>query len=59
MPSNMTYILYKYHSGSKVYLSTTGKWIKTARFAAIYSKEEALLEATKLCCCYRAYMFRN
>ena len=55
----MAYILYKYQAGKKVYLSTTGNWIKSARFAASYSREEAPVEAAKLGCCFRAYMFRD
>lgn len=55
----MTYILYKYQSGKPVYLSTTGKWIKSACHAAAYSLETAQAKQAEIGCCKRVYSFRN
>ena len=55
----MTYVLYKYQAGKKIYLSTTGNWIKTAGSAWCLRKEEAYAKAAEIGCCVRAYSFRN
>ncbi len=55
----MTYTLYKYQNGKKIFLSTTGKWIKSAKNAWSMSREDAYTEAAKIGCCVHAYRFRD
>lgn len=55
----MTYVLYKYQTGKKIYFSRTGKWIKSASTAAAFNREAAQKKAAELGCCSRPYIFRD
>lgn len=56
----MTLIVYKYTAGRKVYLSTSGKWIKSARGAATYATEaDAKAKALEVGGMTRPYQFRD
>jgi hypothetical protein len=60
----MTFILYKRVKNSKgrfetLYLSTTGRWIKSSGGATALSREEATARAADLGCYARPVTFRN
>lgn len=55
----MTYIVYKTFAGNKKYLAPSGKWVKTARLGAAYSREDAQAKAAEVGGWFRVYSFRG
>ena len=55
----MTTLIYKYQAGKKVYLSITGKWIKSTATAWVLPTEEAKAKALELGACTRIKSYRD
>ena len=55
----MTYLVFKYQTGKKLYLSVTGKWIKSTPTAQVFSQEAAKAKAAELGCFTRQHIFRD
>jgi hypothetical protein len=58
-----SYVLYKQvkQEGKRInlYLSVTGKWVKSTVTASVKSREEAEVLAKELGCSYRMITYRN